>query len=65
MAKVLSTLLYCIVWVISLLPMPLLYLFSDIVWAIMIICPPGGKYVENHQSDPDPQAAQREDHGAL
>ena len=40
MARFLSTLLYCIVWVISLLPMPLLYLFSDIVWAIMIICPP-------------------------
>ena len=40
MARLLSTLLYCIIWVLSLLPMPLLYLFSDIVWLIMFICPP-------------------------
>lgn len=32
--------LYSIVWVISLLPMPLLYLFSDIIWLIMFACPP-------------------------
>jgi len=40
MARFLSTLLYCIIWVLSLLPMPLLYLFSDIIWLIMFICPP-------------------------
>ena len=40
MAKILSTVLYAIVWVISLLPMPVLYLFSDIAWLVMFICPP-------------------------
>ena len=40
MARFFSTLLYYIVWVLSLLPMPVLYLFSDIIWLIMFICPP-------------------------
>ena len=40
MAKFLSRILYGIVWVFSLLPMPLLYLFADIIWLIMFICPP-------------------------
>ena len=40
MAKFLSTVLYAIVWGISLLPMPVLYLFSDIAWLVMFICPP-------------------------
>ena len=40
MAKVLSTILYGFVWVISLLPLPVLYLISDIGWLIMFICPP-------------------------
>ena len=40
MARFLSTLLYCFIWVLSLLPMPFLYLFSDIIWLIMFICPP-------------------------
>lgn len=40
MAGFLSSLLFCIVWVLSLLPMPLLYLFSDIIWLIMYVCPP-------------------------
>ena len=40
MAKFLSTILYCIIWVISLLPLPVLYLFSDLAWLLMYICPP-------------------------
>ena len=40
MAKFLSTLLYCIVWLFSLLPMPVHYLLADIIWLIMYICPP-------------------------
>ena len=39
MSRFLAALLYGIIWVISLLPMPLLYLFSDIIWLIMFICP--------------------------
>ena len=39
MAKFLSWILYGLVWVFSLLPMPLLYLFADIIWLIMFICP--------------------------
>lgn len=40
MSKILSYILYGLVWVISLLPLPVLYLLSDIVWLIMFICPP-------------------------
>ena len=40
MAKFLSSVLYGIVWVFSLLPMPILYLFSDIMWLVMFLCPP-------------------------
>lgn len=40
MAKFLASVLYGLVWVISLLPLPILYLFSDIVWLLMFICPP-------------------------
>ena len=40
MAKIFASFLYGLVWVLSLLPMPLLYLFSDIVWLIMLIFPP-------------------------
>lgn len=40
MARILSTLIYCLVWVLSLLPLPFLYLFSDIIWLIMFVCPP-------------------------
>lgn len=40
MSKVIAYILYGIVWVISLLPMPILYLFSDIVWLLMFFCPP-------------------------
>lgn len=40
MSKVIAYILYGIVWVISLLPMPFLYLFADIFWLLMYICPP-------------------------
>lgn len=40
MAKILSSVIYAIVWLFSLLPMPLLYLFSDIAWLIMFVIPP-------------------------
>lgn len=40
MAKILASVLYGFIWVLSLLPLPLLYLFSDIAWLIMYICPP-------------------------
>jgi KDO2-lipid IV(A) lauroyltransferase len=40
MAKILASVLYGLVWLLSLLPMPLLYLFSDIVWLIMFVFPP-------------------------
>ena len=40
MAKILASVLYGFTWVLSLLPLPLLYLFSDIAWLIMYICPP-------------------------
>ena len=40
MAKFLASVLYGLVWVISLLPLPILCLFSDIVWLLMFICPP-------------------------
>ena len=40
MAKFLSSILYGLVWILSLLPMPVLYLFSDIAWLLMYICPP-------------------------
>ena len=40
MSKILSYTLYGLVWVISLLPLPVLYLLSDIVWLLMFICPP-------------------------
>ena len=40
MDRFLSTLLYWTVWVISLLPLPVLYLISDIAWLLMFICPP-------------------------
>ena len=40
MRKILSTILFCIIWAISLLPLRVLYLFADLVWLIMFICPP-------------------------
>ena len=40
MSKIIAYILYGIVWVISLLPMPFLYLFADIIWLLMYICPP-------------------------
>ena len=40
MSKVIANILFGIVWVISLLPMPFLYLFADIIWLLMYICPP-------------------------
>lgn len=40
MDKFLSSLLYGFFWVFSLLPLPVLYLFSDIAWLIMYVCPP-------------------------
>ena len=40
MAKVIASVLYGIVWVLSLLPLRLLYLFADILWLIMFLCPP-------------------------
>lgn len=40
MKKILSDILYALVWLISLLPMPVLYLVSDLTWLIMYICPP-------------------------
>ena len=40
MSKVIAYILFGIVWVISLLPMPFLYLFADIIWLLMYICPP-------------------------
>ena len=39
MSKITANLLYGIVWVLSLLPLPVLYLISDIVWFIMFVCP--------------------------
>ena len=40
MAKILSNVLYGIIWVFSLLPLNVLYLFSDIVWLLMYLFPP-------------------------
>ena len=40
MAKFLSSILFGIVWIFSLLPLPVLYLFSDIIWLLMYIFPP-------------------------
>ena len=40
MSKILASILYGLVWVISLLPLPVLYLFSDLAWLIMFLCPP-------------------------
>ena len=40
MSKIIANILYALVWVISLLPLPLLYLVSDVIWFIMFICPP-------------------------
>ena len=40
MSKVIAYFLYGLVWVISLLPLPFLYLFADIIWLLMYICPP-------------------------
>ena len=40
MAKIIASVLYGIVWVLSLLPLRLLYLFADIIWLIIFICPP-------------------------
>ena len=40
MSKLFASFIYGLVWVLSLLPMPLLYLFSDIAWLIMFIFPP-------------------------
>lgn len=40
MSRFIATILYGIIWVLSLLPMPVLYLFSDIIWLVMFICPP-------------------------
>ena len=40
MKKIFANILYGIVWVLSLLPLPVLYLISDIVWLLMFICPP-------------------------
>lgn len=40
MAKVIGYVLYGIVWVLSLLPLRLLYLLADIIWLIMFLCPP-------------------------
>ena len=40
MAKILSNVLYGIIWVFSLLPLNVLYLFSDIVWLLMYLLPP-------------------------
>lgn len=40
MAKILSSFLYGLIWVISLLPLPVMYLVSDIIWLVMFICPP-------------------------
>ena len=40
MKKTIASILYALVWLISLLPLPVLYLLSDITWLIMFICPP-------------------------
>lgn len=40
MKKLLSDLLFALVWLISLLPMPVLYIVSDLIWLVMYICPP-------------------------
>ena len=40
MAKIIASVLYGIVWVLSLLPLRLLYLFADIICLIIFICPP-------------------------
>lgn len=40
MHKVFSNILFALIRVISLLPLRVLYLFADIIWLVMFICPP-------------------------
>ena len=40
MPRFISSLLYGIIWIISLIPLPVMYLISDIAWLFMFICPP-------------------------
>ena len=40
MEKIASKILYGLIWLLSLIPLRVLYLFSDIIWLIMFICPP-------------------------
>ncbi|MCQ2127481.1 MAG: lysophospholipid acyltransferase family protein [Bacteroidaceae bacterium] len=40
MKRVLVSMTYSFLWLISLLPLRLLYLFSDIIWIVMFLCPP-------------------------
>lgn len=40
MDKILASILHGLIWVLSLLPLNLLYLFADIAWFIMFLCPP-------------------------
>ncbi len=40
MNKILTSVLYGIIWLVSLLPLRFLYLIADILWVIAYICPP-------------------------
>lgn len=40
MDKVMYWILYSLVFIVSLLPFPVIYRLSDLIWAIMFICPP-------------------------
>jgi len=39
MSKIAAHILYCIVWILSLVPLRLLYLLSDLIWCIMMAFP--------------------------
>lgn len=39
MKKILTSVLYGLIWAVSLLPLRLLYLIADAIWAIAFICP--------------------------
>ena len=54
MSKIIANILFGIVWVISLLPMPFLYLFADIIWLLMYICPPLRYRKKIVQNNPNP-----------
>lgn len=40
MKKALTSIIYCLIWLVSLLPLRFLYLIADVLWVIAYICPP-------------------------